>query len=1167
MKKLRCFYYIVTLFSLYSHYLMSQDLEIPSSPNVSSLIKNTNVPISLYNGTLNIEAPLIELPYSGGNGSIDIGLSYHGAGNKVHDIPGPCGLGWNFSANFSITRVVRGLPDDDINGFSGPNESGNKISRVYTTLLHQINDGVLDPEPDTYYYSIPGKNGKFVMDADRNIFPIPMEGAVQIEKVVTSTKDYNGGLIPDEYHWAMNYNGWYYEFNENEVTQATVINKDADGNDISKTTTYKSTWFLTSITKPDGNLAATFTYTSYNEINCQTFSGSTSFSLSANQDPLVQGLYSKTYDPIFIKVSNPKYLTSITTNLAKIDIGYDDRTDLVNGKKLSNVSVHDNNNILIKSFGLFYTYFIGQGAEKDRYRLRLDEIHQITNSTSNQYIKLYKFDYNTSINLPGISSKEFDHWGFYNKYAPIPYSKLSTFLLSLYSLKGPDKDRSLANILTSVTNATGGKTSFEYEIHTYIDKNGITNSAGGARLKKKTVDDGIGNVNFTIYEYILEDGSKTTSGRLFRIPKYDSRYTAYETVVDNGQGGVLPVYLLILQSQSASEIYDYNGSHIGYSCIITTDKDGSKQIYKYTNFDTNPDNAPEQMTFNESSDHEEFRTHITSDEYPYTPYSSLAVERGLLLEHKIIDKNGNILKKENNDYYLADPNVQTFQCLRITPPLDATDVPTYRYGYYSIILKSVRIASSIIENYGSYNKGVVQKNIENSIFSYNNDYQISKISKTYFGDNKTYLTKYKYPLDYKFSEISVLPPDFWQYVGNDLPEAIGVELLALKNQRLQPIEITKSFLLGENEYVTESSLTLFKNYYIYDRDFLNRSLPYKYLEFKSAGVKDFNSSSILHSLDQNQSNVYNSSFIYDPRYREKITNDVYGDSEAHVRQTTRNDGFKISYLWGYQNTYLVAEVKNATNSLGVKTEKILQSIGSVSTSLSYNSPSSSVSFHVDYLGPVNIYLSSPASSPYIVSVDGDCIQGEFDASNSKSYKVENVNPGDYTINFSINQNNAVNVSCGADFPKTEKLTTIEGLSEIYYESFESQQNFSNVKAHAGDHHSVITNYKPDFTIPNDKKYIIEYWYLDSQSHWNYKKKYFTNNMILNDGLAFDEIRIYPENAKMTTYTYKVLSGITSKTDENNNTIYYEYDDFQRLKYIRDHNGNIVKQNIYHYKGQ
>ncbi|WP_417800295.1 RHS repeat domain-containing protein, partial [Tenacibaculum sp.] len=54
-------------------------------------------------------------------------------------------------------------------------------------------------------------------------------------------------------------------------------------------------------------------------------------------------------------------------------------------------------------------------------------------------------------------------------------------------------------------------------------------------------------------------------------------------------------------------------------------------------------------------------------------------------------------------------------------------------------------------------------------------------------------------------------------------------------------------------------------------------------------------------------------------------------------------------------------------------------------------------------------------------------------------------------------------------------------------------------------------------------------------------------------------------SKVTTFTYNPLIGVTSITDLRGETTYYEYDDFNRLKLVRDADGNILKEHKYHYK--
>jgi hypothetical protein len=58
---------------------------------------------------------------------------------------------------------------------------------------------------------------------------------------------------------------------------------------------------------------------------------------------------------------------------------------------------------------------------------------------------------------------------------------------------------------------------------------------------------------------------------------------------------------------------------------------------------------------------------------------------------------------------------------------------------------------------------------------------------------------------------------------------------------------------------------------------------------------------------------------------------------------------------------------------------------------------------------------------------------------------------------------------------------------------------------------------------------------------------------------------YP-SALVTTFTYKPLIGVTSETDATGRTIFYEFDNYNRLKLVRDRNGNIIKTHKYQLQG-
>jgi YD repeat-containing protein len=86
-----------------------------------------------------------------------------------------------------------------------------------------------------------------------------------------------------------------------------------------------------------------------------------------------------------------------------------------------------------------------------------------------------------------------------------------------------------------------------------------------------------------------------------------------------------------------------------------------------------------------------------------------------------------------------------------------------------------------------------------------------------------------------------------------------------------------------------------------------------------------------------------------------------------------------------------------------------------------------------------------------------------------------------------------------------------------------------------------------------------------------------NQTVLDNPLSTDaqiraelnNLRIGLANTKalVSTYTYKPLVGVTSETDANGKTKYYEYDAFNRLVLIRDQDNNILKKICYNYAGQ
>jgi YD repeat-containing protein len=135
-------------------------------------------------------------------------------------------------------------------------------------------------------------------------------------------------------------------------------------------------------------------------------------------------------------------------------------------------------------------------------------------------------------------------------------------------------------------------------------------------------------------------------------------------------------------------------------------------------------------------------------------------------------------------------------------------------------------------------------------------------------------------------------------------------------------------------------------------------------------------------------------------------------------------------------------------------------------------------------------------------------------------------------------------------------------AEVFYENFEAPIN-TNSQFHTGEK-SLAGDYTCPFIKPNAKTYMVDYWYFDGVN-WIYIKKNYTNNMILSEGNNIDNVRIYPQDAQMISYTYKTGTGITSEEAPNGIVAKYEYDDFYRLIRIRDQYNNILKTMDYNYK--
>lgn len=164
---------------------------IPPSPTVSSLMKFNEVPVSNYTGIPDISIPVLSVPTLSKDINLNISLKYHPGAAAATEVASDVGLGWSLFAGGTISRTVRGLPDEyyresvsgDETGKIGiyrdnglfpfknslhlfvddVTQGGNYLDEFKEYLWETSQKGKYDTEYDSWQYNFMGHSGKFVI--------------------------------------------------------------------------------------------------------------------------------------------------------------------------------------------------------------------------------------------------------------------------------------------------------------------------------------------------------------------------------------------------------------------------------------------------------------------------------------------------------------------------------------------------------------------------------------------------------------------------------------------------------------------------------------------------------------------------------------------------------------------------------------------------------------------------------------------------------------------------------------------------------------------------------------------------------------------------------------------------------------------------------------------
>jgi len=323
--------------------------------------------------------------------------------------------------------------------------------------------------------------------------------------------------------------------------------------------------------------------------------------------------------------------------------------------------------------------------------------------------------------------------------------------------------------------------------------------------------------------------------------------------------------------------------------------------------------------------------------------------------------------------------------------------------------------------------------------------------------------------------------------------------------------------------------------------------------------------------------VTSSGTVFDPSYEPRAYVDNF-DVLGNTLSIHKVSGMNQSYQWGYNNEHIIAKVANAANTYNA--------IYGPSYSTLYGSfvfppntfTSQTQSFTVNTAGTINLSMgwgSNPgpnSSSNVSYQLLGPINKtGAMGTGNTPSpIAFTNMPVGSYTLTITPNINGSLaSLDVYYNYPLvTQVITSSSGIKEFFFDGFEENTNTSVVTgaAHTGKKYWGASTYPTSFTLPTGttRNFVIQWWNLVG-GIWKFNEQPFTGNTTLTGPV--DDVRIFPTDAQMNTYTYQPLIGMTSETDPSGKSVTYQFDALDRLYLVRDNDGNIIKRDCYTYNGQ
>ncbi len=1155
MRKLN-FLFIVLFVSTFK--IQSQEAEIKTelpiimgpSPTVAALMKFEEVPVNNYTGVPDISIPLFSSPTHSKDIKLDISLKYAPSGVAANERASDVGLGWSLFAGGTISRTVRGIPDEYNRLSSGKKLGIYRSLNNYDQAIEIINDenaspteyeigneylwntqvkGEFDTEYDLWQFNFMGYTGRFYIkkmaDGLLEVKPLDDYRLKIINHYDSISYVHDGFTVYDE-------KGYRYIFDIVESTDSNSLTTTYSYTEMGPITTlsstiqYRSAFHLSEIYDNNGNQLVVFNYqgSEKEEITIDTSQTenlqapihiSTGYTIDYVYNEATCGSYKKNFNPLPKNISVSSQRKTTVKKLSKIlvnDIaiinfsfvrGRED-TNLHNPDStyvLKQLTIQNWNEETVKKISLEHSY-----STLIDTRMLLDKVSfaNLDNSKTEDYNLEYRVnnDHNQLIGK--------DYWGYFNL-------RPSHFIGGDYRKTTPDFCTS--DILQKMTLPTGGSIVYDFESNkfSFIGNTVLTDFDDNPEnwifedtVVALTTHIGTKENFFTIadeqmvyFDATIETETSDWWITIFKVAGsgFDSKGGLnYDTcMLQNCTTGIIlepGTYKVSLFSYDTDFIDNINNKVTAYykiraSIVKKYQFGGGIRIGRIAYFDQNVDKEYFQVVSNQI-------VPAKIRNYTYDLLTDNSKSSGSL----VFDIPKFEYQKQKRECYWCD-----LQNAMYLYPDDET-----------VFFYDVRTSFNNLQSLRTQGADVGYKNV--SIFESGNgrtDYE--------------YKTAFDHPENVTTFNLS---PPFLPTENYDYKRGLLVKETIYNNQN-QPLK-ESSFVYDLDEFV---EVTGFKTFYHTG-------------EFQQ-GFQSYSSYSDYH-------NFYTNCGQY-PAY---MCPDQYDNNP-----NTNGDCNCFCYNGAVQEFVGFKNVKEAFGwaKLSTKTTKdyfydgTAQKFVQTDETFDYNPLNKKIASHTT-TGSDNIIYQTDYTYHDSSSLSSENRISEIESiTNRRDSEAISIVKSSYKKLWSID-GTIVNPS----FLPWQVLAAKDGttlISKLRYRKYDEFSNVLQVEQESGMPVSYIYGYNK--TLPVAKIENINYEEIPVSlidDIWNA-----TDNPTLLG--ALDSLRFAPElsGAMVTTYTYKPLVGIESITDPKGISTFYEYDEFGRLQMIRDSKGFIISENEYHYRNQ